>query len=88
MELYTSHRKGKRYAVVINNRTYHFGQQNGKTYIDEGNKTKRENYIRRHSVKENWDEINPGSLSRYILWGKHTNLEDNIKDYIKKFNIK
>jgi hypothetical protein len=27
------------------------------------------------------------TLSRYILWGEKTNLEDSIKDYKKKFNL-
>ena len=88
MDLKKSSRKGKRFMAIINEKKYHFGLENGSTYIDHHDKTKRDNYIKRHSARENWNEINPGSLSRFILWGEHTKIEKNVRDYIKKFNIK
>lgn len=87
MILQTSNKEDKRYMVVINNKTYHFGQKGGRTYIDHGDKAKRDSYIKRHKVNENWDEINAGSLSRFILWGDSTNIKNNIKSYKKRFNI-
>ena len=87
MDIIPSNRKDKRFMVIINNKKYHFGLKNGSTYIDHKDKIKRENYIKRHQVRENWNHINTGSLSRYILWGNHTSLEKNIKDYIKRFNL-
>ena len=87
MELYESKRKDKRFMAIIKGKKYHFGLKNGSTYIDHHDKTKRENYIKRHIVRENWDEVNAGSLSRYLLWGNSTSLEKNIKDYMKKFNL-
>jgi hypothetical protein len=77
----------KRFKVVIHNKTYHFGQKGGSTYIDHGDKAKRDAYIKRHKVNENWDAINAGSLSRFILWGDSTNIKNNIKYYKKRFNI-
>lgn len=70
----------------------HFGQRNPKygTYIDHKDKEKRKNYIARHSVREKRFYKNPqraATLSRYILWGDKTNLEDSIKDYKNKFNL-
>lgn len=65
-----------------------FGQIGGETYIDHGDKQKRENYIKRHSVRENWNEINPGSLSRFILWGDSPNIDVNLKRYLKRFKLR
>ena len=87
MELYESNRKNKRFMAIINGKKYNFGSKNASTYIDHKDKIKRENYIKRHQVRENWDEINAGSLSRYLLWGQSTILEKNIEDYIKRFNL-
>ena len=88
MELYTSSRKNKRFMTIINGKKYHFGLDGGETYIDHHDPIKRDNYIKRHSVREDWTSINAGSLSRFILWGESVKLEKNIKDYVKKFNIK
>ena len=87
MELYESNRKNKRFVAIIKGKKYNFGLKNGSTYIDHHDKIKRQNYIKRHQVRENWNEVNSGSLSRWILWGDSTSLERNIKDYIKKFNL-
>jgi hypothetical protein len=87
MELYESNQKNKRFMAIINGKKYHFGSQGSSTYIDHHDKKKRENYIKRHQVREDWDEVNPGSLSRYLLWGDSTSLEKNVKDYIKRFNL-
>lgn len=73
--------------AIINGKKYHFGLKNGSTYIDHKDKLKRQNYIKRHIVNENWDKINAGSLSRYLLWGDSTILEKNVKDYVKRFNL-
>ena len=32
--------------------------------------------------------INPGSLSAGILWGDSNDIQENLKDYMKEFNIK
>jgi len=69
------------------NLTIHFGSKHSSTYLDHHDKHKRENYLKRHSVNENWDEVNAGSLSAYLLWGKSTNLKTNLNSYLKKFNI-
>jgi len=82
-----STRKDKRYQATFNNgKTIHFGSS-GQTYIDHGDKIKRENYIKRHAVNEDWTKVNAGSLSRFLLWGDYTTLEQNHNAYMKKFNI-
>jgi len=82
-----STRKGKRFmATYPNGKVIHFGLDGGKTYIDEGNKMKREAYLARHQKRENWnDPFTAGSLSRYLLWGDTTSLEANHNAFMKKF---
>ena len=48
----------------------------------------RENYLKRHKVRENWeDPLTAGSLSRWILWGESRNLNKNISTFKKKFKL-
>ena len=48
----------------------------------------RENYLKRHKVRENWeDPLTAGSLSRWILWGDSRNLNKNISTFKKKFKL-
>jgi hypothetical protein len=66
----------------------HFGQIGGTTYIDEGNKEKRKNYIARHKKDlETKDFKRPGYLSYFLTWGEHTTLKKNLISYKKKFNL-
>ncbi len=88
MIIVKSTRKDKRLeAIFKDGSSIHFGAKNGSTYIDHGDKKKRENYIKRHKVNEDWDTVNAGSLSRYILWGDSPDIGKNILDYKKKFNL-
>jgi hypothetical protein len=88
MLIQKSTRKGKRFmAIFKNGKTVHFGSAVGKTYIDEGNKIKRQNYLARHRVNEDWTKINPASLSRFILWGDYTSIDGNIAAYKRMFNV-
>ena len=84
-----STRKGKRFmATYANGKVVHFGLSGGQTYIDHGDKVKRENYLLRHKKRENWnDPFSAGSLSRYLLWGDTTDLETNHQAFMKKFPI-
>jgi len=73
-------------ATYANGNVVHFGQEGGQTYIDHGDKLKRENYIKRHKARENWnDPFSAGSLSRYLLWGDSTDLETNHQAFMRKF---
>ena len=86
-----SDRDGKKLKIVLmkdgKKKTYHFGSDVSQTYAEGASKNKRDNYIARHRVNENWDDINNGSLSRYILWGKHQSIQKNLKSFLKRFNI-
>ena len=83
------HRQGQRSVMVLDEpkKTLHFGSDVGSTYIDHGDKTKRENYLKRHMVNEDWDSVNAGSLSKFLLWGKSKSLKRNLDEYLERFNI-
>jgi hypothetical protein len=89
MLIQKSTRAGKRYmATYANGKVVHFGQAGGKTYIDEGDKMKRQAYLARHEKNENWsDPFSAGSLSRYLLWGDTTSLDANHQAFMRKFPI-
>ena len=94
-----SNRKDKKLKITFLNLEWgnkiisHFGSNNSSTYLDNKDKTKKMNYIKRHSVREKhiWLDKSkfyaPSTLSLYLLWGKYTNLEDNLMLYKEHFNI-
>jgi hypothetical protein len=89
MEIVKSDRKDKRLkAIFTNGKNIHFGLKGGLTYIDHGDKNKRDAYIKRHQVNENFnDAYTAGALSRWLLWGPYTDINKNIKYYKNKFKI-
>ena len=69
-------------------KTIRFGTESN--YVLNHNKTKkdRENYIKRHSVRENFNSpMTAGALSKHILWGKSRSLAKNIDAFKKKFKL-
>jgi hypothetical protein len=89
--------KGKKYMAIFcpcdgpskcKGKRVHFGSSTSQTYLDHHDKTKRENYLKRHSKNsENWNNpATPGALSRWLLWGDSTSLMMNIKEFKKKFS--
>jgi hypothetical protein len=65
-----------------------FGAKGYSDYTINKDDKKKENYIKRHSVNEDWSDLDkPGTWSRYILWNKPT-IKESIKDMEKRFNIK
>jgi len=81
-----SPKKNKRFRVYMDNgKHYDFGLDTGSTYIDHHDKQKRLAYIARHlgnlSEKRLIDSLTPSPalFSLGLLWGKYTNIEDNIK---------
>jgi HD superfamily phosphodiesterase len=87
MDIIQSKKKNKRLTAIFKTgEKIDFGLKGGNTYIEHKDKKKRENYIKRHQVNEDFN--NPktaGALSRWILWGDSTNIDKNISDFKKKF---
>jgi len=70
-------------------KTIPFGAANFSDYTIHHDKERRKRYIIRHSRNEHFNEsMTAGSLSKWILWGESTNLETNIRNFKKKFNLK
>ena len=84
-----SPREQKRFVITFSSpkKTIHFGQIGASTYIDNKDKTKRSNYLKRHQVREDWDHVNAGSLSAFVLWGPSTSITENLVKYLDHFKI-
>lgn len=64
-----------------------FGAAGMSDFTKHKNESRKENYIRRHKARENWN--NPktaGALSRWVLWNKPS-LQASISDYKRRFNL-
>lgn len=95
-ELVCSKRPYKRFAIQIREggkkKTFHFGLKDGETYIDHQDEKKRAAYLARHlGNKKEFALINnlipsPSLFSAALLWGKNTDLFDNLKDLQVAFN--
>ena len=72
-----SPRENKRFMISFSspNRIIHFGQFGGSTYIDH------------KEVREDWNNINAGSLSAFVLWGPTTSITENLVKYLEHFGI-
>lgn len=87
-----SDKKDKKFYATfdLGNKTkkVHFGQKGSSTYLDHKDTKKRDAYLARHKVNENWsDPLTAGSLSKHLLWGNSTSLEQNIKSFKKRFHL-
>jgi hypothetical protein len=88
IQIEASTRKNKRLmAVFSNGKKTHFGQKDGETFIDHQDAVKRDNYISRHRVNEDWtDPTTASTLSRYILWERPT-LSSAIRAFRDRFKV-
>ena len=89
ISLKKSNKPNKKLVITFSepNLTIHFGSKNSSTFLDHHDKVKRSNYLKRHKVNEDWNQINAGSLSAYILWGNTSDMYANLINYLDKFNI-
>ena len=70
-----------------NHKLVHFGSKGSNTFIDSNDEKKKDAYIARHKVNEDWTKpTTAGALSRFILWNKKT-LTASIADLKKRFNL-
>ena len=89
-----SDKSGKKYMAIFEkdngrSKTTHFGQAGAPDYTLTGDKERRRLYRQRHQkdLKTN-DPTRAGYLSFYLLWGNSTSINQNIRDYKKRFNLK
>lgn len=78
--------KGKSVCKPDQRKVIQFGSKESQTFTEGASQQKKDSYIARHSKgNENWDAINAGSLSRYILWSSKS-LKQGIANFKAKFN--
>jgi hypothetical protein len=84
-----STKPNKKYVIEFSEpkKTIHFGSKNSSTYLNHKDKHLKANYLKRHQVNENWDEVNAGSLSAFLLWGPYTDINKILTYYLNKFGI-
>lgn len=88
-----STKKDKKLMATFDNngrqKTTHFGQKGADDYTLTGDKEARNRYRTRHKKDlETNDPTRAGYLSYYLLWGDSISLQQNIKDYKKRFELK
>lgn len=80
--------KKKLEAILENGKIVRFGAIGYSDYTLHKDRHRMENYINRHKVNEDWNNLNKaGTWARYVLWNKPT-LSSSIKDMERRFNIK
>jgi hypothetical protein len=79
--------KTKKFRAYFNDDSHtDFGAKGYSDFTMHHDEKRKQNYLQRHS-HENWsDPTSAGSLSRYILWNKHS-LKDSISDFKKRFKL-
>jgi hypothetical protein len=68
-----------------------FGHPDYEDYTQHHDKVRRKNYLTRTAnMRGEWkdDPWSRNNLSREILWGKSTDINKNLNDYLKKIGIK
>jgi len=90
IELSKSTQPNKKYMVKIDKKTIHFGDSRYSDFTTNGgDKKKRDNYILRHSKRENWGKNGiktAGFWAFWLLWNEDT-IDNSIKDIEKRFNV-
>ena len=92
LEIVKSHLPTKKYGAIFDDKglkkVIPFGATGYSDYTINKDKRRRGAYLKRHRIKEDWtNPLTPGSLSRWILWGDSDNIEININEFKKKFNL-
>ena len=83
-----------KYVVTLLNKetgrekTVRFGSFGMSDFTQHKNEIRKNNYIARHEVRENWsDPSTAGFWSRWILWNLPT-ISASLKDTINRFQLK
>lgn len=83
----------KKYDVTIERegreKTISFGQAGSGDFTTTGDEQKKQAYIARHKVRENWTASGvdtPGFYAKHILWNKPT-IAESLRDTKARFNL-
>ena len=90
-KLEKSPRSGKKWRITApSGKKVDFGAETYSDFTLNKDEKRKENYISRHSARENWNKSGietAGFWSRWLLWNKPS-LTASIKDIETRFNIK
>jgi hypothetical protein len=93
LEIKPATQKGKKLQALFYDenkkkiQTIAFGSEGMSDFTIHKDPKRKERYLARHKVREDWTvPNNAGSLSRYLLWNK-TTLSASLKDFMKRFNL-
>jgi hypothetical protein len=64
-----------------------FGLKHSNTFVDGASELTRHNYLKRHQKNEDWNKLSAGAASAIILWGNSQDIESNLEDFIRKFQL-
>jgi len=83
-----SNRKNKKYMITTpEGKKIHFGDNRYQDFTMHKNEERKQLYINRHQVRENWTDKNTaGFWSRWLLWNQPT-ITESIVDIEKRFKI-
>ena len=89
MKLVKSPITGKKWRAEFDDGTHtDFGAVGYSDYTQHHDKLRRANYLSRHKARENWkDPKSAGALSRHLLWGDSTSLQQNLRTFKQKFSL-
>lgn len=83
-----SSNKNKKYVAEFdNNKKIHFGHSDYGDYTTHHDKDRRSNYRSRAYKGATAKPDTPASLSYYLLWGDSISLQQNIKNFKKRYNL-
>ena len=72
-------------------KTIHFGDSHLKDYTlfsAAEREAHKRSYLARHQATENWrDPETAGFWSRWVLWGPHPSVQENLRFTIRKFGL-
>jgi len=93
IEIVPSGKKHKKFDAVFQmlnsgkKRIVSFGAKGYEDYTQHRDKSRRENYRQRHRHDRLNDPMSPGALSYFILWGDSTSLNENLRQFRRKFRV-
>jgi len=87
MKIVASPLSSKKWRAIFKDGSHtDFGDPDYEDYTQHGDEQRRKNYQQRHKKDlETRDPRKAGFLSYYILWGPSKSLEQNIRDFKKRF---
>lgn len=96
ISLRRSDHAGKKYMVTLEGesgreKTIHFGDASMKDYTlfsAREREAHKRAYLSRHAGREDWsDPSTAGFWSRWVLWGPHPSVRENVKFVVHKFRL-